>query len=267
LDSLFGLFAKPLGYLLAGIYSTVGNYGVTLIIFTVIVRLCLFPLYANQIKHQIKMTDVQPRMKEIQKKYAGDKEEMNKQMMALYKEENFNPMRGCLPMLIQMPILFGLFTLLRKPTVYLPTSQLDNMIFAVHENFFWIQDLAQPDLWILPIAAGITTFISFSMTQSQSTAAAGGATANQMAGMMKMMKYFFPVMIVWMGRTFPAGLAVYWFIGNLCTIVQFYALKAWRKKLEALKAAGKGGALFKSDAKKAEKKSRKPQNDDNGPRL
>jgi YidC/Oxa1 family membrane protein insertase len=229
--------------------------------------LCLFPLYANQIKHSIKMVDVQPKMKELQKKYANDKEELNKQMMALYKEENFNPMRGCLPMLIQMPILFGLFMLLRRPTVYLPKSQIENMIFAVHENFLWVQDLAQPDLWILPIACGITTFISFSMTQSQNPAMGAGGSANQMAGMMKMMKYFFPVMIVWMGRTFPAGLAVYWFIGNICTVVQSQALKVWRKKLEGMKAEGKGGPLFKNDAKKAAKKTNSPKNDTKGPRL
>ncbi|MDR2609901.1 MAG: YidC/Oxa1 family membrane protein insertase [Clostridiales Family XIII bacterium] len=265
MNSFFGLFAKPLGYLLAGIYSVIGDYGITLIIFTVIVKLCLFPLYANQIKNSMKMANVQPKMKEIQRKYANDKEELQKQTMALYKEENFNPMRGCLPMLIQMPILFGLFMLLRRPAVYLPESQIDNMIFAVHESFLWVQDLAQPDLWILPIACGITTFISFSMTQSQN--AMPGASGNQMAGMMKMMKYFFPVMIVWMGRTFPAGLAVYWFIGNLFTVGQTQALKVWRKKLEAMKAEGKGGALFKSDAKKAAKKANPPKNDTRGPRL
>jgi YidC/Oxa1 family membrane protein insertase len=265
LNTFFGFFAKPLGYLLAGIYSVIGDYGITLIIFTVIVRLCIFPLYANQVKHQIKMADVQPKMKEIQRKYANDRDEMNKQMQALYKEENFNPMRGCLPTLIQMPILFGLFMLLRRPTVYLPANQVDNMIFAVHESFLWIKDISQPDLWILPILAGITTFISSSLIQTQSSAT-GDNSANQMAGMMKMMKYFFPVMIVWMGRTFPAGLALYWFIGNICTIIQYQILRIWRKKLEALKASGKGGALFKSDEKK--KKSTKPNNNnDIGPRL
>lgn len=241
MNAIFGFVARPLGYLLAGIYSVVGNYGITLIIFTIIVRLCLFPLYANQIKNQMKMASVQPKMKALQAKYANDKEELNRKTMELYKEENFNPMRGCLPMLIQMPILFGLFVLLRNPTQYLPSGQISNMIFAVHEEFLWIGSLAQADLWVLPILAGITTYISFSLTQTQSSVPGDNATANQMAGMMKMMKYFFPVMIVYMGRTFPAGLALYWFIGNLCTIVQFWVLKAWRKKLEKLTADGKGG--------------------------
>ena len=242
MSTIFGFIAQPLGYLLAGIYSVVGNYGITLILFTLIVRLCLFPLYANQIKNQMKMADVQPKIKALQTKYANNKEELNRKMMELYKEESFNPMKGCLPMLIQMPILFGLFMLLRNPAQYLPDSQLDNMIFAVHESFLWIGSLGQADLWILPILAGITTYISFSMTQSQTPMTGGdNAMAGQMQGMMKMMKYFFPVMIVYMGRTFPAGLALYWFIGNLCTILQFHVLKMWRKKLEKMKAEGKGG--------------------------
>jgi YidC/Oxa1 family membrane protein insertase len=227
----FGFVAKPLGYLLTGIYDIVGNYGITLIIFTVIVRLCLFPLYANQIKHQMRMSEVQPKIQEIQRKYAGNREEMGRKMAELQKEENYNPARGCLPMLIQMPILIGLFTLLRDPISYLAKGHAD-MILAVHEKFFWIQDLSQTDLWALPILAGVATFFSFSLTQAQN---APGQAANQMAGMMKMMKYFFPVMIVWMGRSFPAGLTLYWFIGNICSIIQNQILRVWRKKLEQKK--------------------------------
>ena len=237
MSTIIGFIAKPLGMLLSGIYGVIGNYGITLIIFTVIVRLCLFPLYANQIKHTAKMGNVQPKMQEIQKKYAHDKEEMNKRMMELYQQENFNPMRGCLPMLIQFPIIIGLFSLLRTPMQYLENSP--DMIMAVHEGFLWINDLSHPDLWILPIVAGITTFISFSVTQAQNTST---QMNNQMSGMMKMMRYFFPIMIVWMGRTFPAGLALYWVIGNLFTILQSQILNRMRKK------------WMKSDNKKASKK-------------
>lgn len=225
MSTLIGFIAKPLGMLLSGIYGVIGNYGITLIIFTIIVRLCLFPLYANQIKHTAKMGNVQPKMQEIQKKYANDKEEMNKKMMELYQEENFNPMRGCLPMLIQFPIIIGLFSLLRNPMQYMENSP--EMIMAVHEKFLWIHDLAQPDLWILPIMAGITTFISFTMSQAQNPT---NQMNNQMSGMMKMMKYFFPVMIVWMGRSFPAGLTLYWFTGNLFTVAQTKILGKMKKK-------------------------------------
>ncbi|MDR1954182.1 MAG: YidC/Oxa1 family membrane protein insertase [Clostridiales Family XIII bacterium] len=248
---IFGLIAKPLGYLLTGIYSVVGNYGITLIIFTVIVRLCLFPLYVHQTKSSLRMAEVQPKIQALQKKYANDKEELNRRMMEFYKEEGVNPMKGCLPMLIQMPIMLGLFTLLRDPMSYLPEGHA-NMILAVHEQFFWISDLSQPDLWALPIMAGITTFLSFSATQAQNSMGAQ-ANANQMAGMMKMMKYFFPVMIVWMGRSFPAGLTLYWFIGNICSIIQFQTLKLWKKRLERMKAEGKDVPLSGKGKGKKEK--------------
>jgi YidC/Oxa1 family membrane protein insertase len=198
------------------------------------------------------MAGVQPKIQALQKKYANDKEELNRRMMEFYKEEGVNPMKGCLPMLIQMPILFGLFTLLRDPMSYLPEGHA-NMILAVHEQFFWISDLSQADLWALPIMAGITTFLSFSATQAQNSMGAQ-ANANQMAGMMKMMKYFFPVMIVWMGRSFPAGLTLYWFIGNICSIIQFQALKLWKKRLERMKAEGKDVPLFRKGKGKKEKK-------------
>jgi YidC/Oxa1 family membrane protein insertase len=244
--SFLGFIAKPLGVLLTHIYQFVGNYGLTLIFFTIIVRVCLFPLYANQTKHQMAMSEVQPKIKAIQKKYANDKARLQMEMQKLYKEENFNPAKGCLPMLIQMPIIMGLFALLRNPTMYL-SGKIDYMIMAVHQNFFWIPDLSQPDLWALPILAAITTFITFSMTQQQ-TGQVDGAAA-QMGGMMKMMKYIFPIMILWMGRSFPAGLTLYWFIGNLCTVGQYYILQKWKKRLLRLKAEGKGDFRKKKPAK------------------
>lgn len=222
MNAIIGFVAAPLGVLLSFLYGFIENYGITLIIFTIIVKACLFPLYADQIKHSTRMADVQPKMKALQNKYANDKETLNIKMMELYKEEKFNPMRGCLPMLIQMPIIFGLFALLRNPTVFIKSNE---MLMAVHEAFLWVPDLSQPDPWILPILAGITTFISFNQTQKQNQMG-----DNPMAPMMNMMKYFFPVMIVWMGRSFPAGLTVYWFVGTVIQIIQTSQLNRWKKK-------------------------------------
>jgi YidC/Oxa1 family membrane protein insertase len=236
INTIFSFIAQPLSYLLTGIYNFANDYGIAIILFTLIVRGCLFPLYATQIKSQMKMSTVQPKIKEIQKKYANDKEEMNRRMMALYKEENFNPASGCLPLLIQFPILLGLYTLLRNPLNFIPGDAV-TMILAVHDKFLWISDLSQPDPWILPLMAGVTTFLSFTITQGQTPETAG---MGQMQGMMKMMKYFFPVMIVWMGHTFPAGLTLYWFIGNLFTIGQFQILTRWRKRLKKMMDEGKG---------------------------
>lgn len=224
--TILGVIAKPLGWLLSFLYGFIDNYGITIIVFTIIVKLCLYPLYIKQTKSTARMSEIQPKMAALQRKYANDKETLNIKMAELYKEEKFNPMGGCLPMLIQMPIIMGLFALLRNPMAYMNN---DSMLFAVHEKFLWIMDLSQPDKWILPILAGIATFIAFSLNQQQSDDA--GAAA-QMNGMMKMMKYIFPIMIVWMGRSFPSGLAVYWALGQVMQIFFNLHLKSVRKKMK-----------------------------------
>jgi YidC/Oxa1 family membrane protein insertase len=180
------------------------------------------------------MAEVQPKMKALQNQYANDRETLNMKMQELYREEKFNPMMGCLPMILQLPIIYGLFALLRNPTYYLADTE---MWIASHESFFWISDLSQPDQWILPLLAGAATFVSTMMMQQQSPA---GDAANQMAPMMKMMKYCFPIMVVWMGRSFPAGLAIYWFMGSLVQIIQTHILNIWRKRLIEKNKAAKG---------------------------
>lgn len=180
------------------IYGFVGNYGIAIIVFTVIVKCCMYPLYSKQIKSTARMADVQPKVIALQNKYKDDKETLNAKLMELYEQENYNPMSGCLPMIIQMPIIFGLFALLRNPILYMGSST--ELLLAVHDSFLWIKDLSQPDLWVLPLAAGFSTFISFSQTQMQQ---AGTEAGN--APSMKIMKYIFPVMIVlWEDRFLPA---------------------------------------------------------------
>ena len=210
-----GIIAKPIGYLLALIYKLVGNYGISLIILTVIVKLVLYPLYAKQIKSTANMSDMSEKSKEIQKRYANDKEKMNEEMQKLYAESGFNPMSGCLPMLIQFPIIMGLFALLRNPMKYMPDDP--TLMFANHESFLWIKDLAQPDLWILPIAAGLATFFAFSMNSAM-TMQQPGANPGQQKAMNAIMKYFFPLSILWLARSYPAGLAIYWAGGQFMQI-------------------------------------------------
>lgn len=222
-----GFIAVPLGYLLTFIYKLVGNYGISLIILTVLVKLLLYPLYFKQIKSTASMSSIQPKIKAIQEKYKNDKEKMNEEMAKITKDENFNPMGGCLPMLIQLPIIWGLFTLLRNPIKYIAD---ENMIFAVHQSFLWIKDLGQPDLWILPIAAAVSTYISFAMTQQLTG-------QNEMMGgqgksMNMMMKYFFPLSILWLARAYPAGLAIYWAGGQFIQIFFNIRMNKFRAKLK-----------------------------------
>ena len=222
-----GIIAVPLGYLLTFIYNLVGNYGISLIILTVLVKLILYPLYFKQIKSSASMSSIQPKIKAIQEKYKNDKEKMNEEMAKITKDENFNPMGGCLPMLIQLPIIWGLFTLLRNPIKYIAD---ENMIFAVHQSFLWIKDLGQPDLWILPIAAAVSTYISFAMTQQLTG-------QNEMMGgqgksMNMIMKYFFPLSILWLARAYPAGLAIYWAGGQFIQIFFNIRMNKFRAKLK-----------------------------------
>ena len=216
------LVAIPLGYILNGIYGIIGNYGLTIIVFTVIIRLIILPLYAAQLRSNEQMMVIQPKMKEIQKKYAGNPETMNQKMQELYSEHKINPAMGCLPLLIQLPIIWGLFALLRSPAEYISN---DSMILAAHESFFWIGDLSQPDLWLFPVIAGVATFISMKITTSSSINANASANAS-----MKAMQYFMPVMIVWMGRTLPAGLCLYWIMSYIFQIFQTKITQALKKR-------------------------------------
>ena len=211
-----GIIATPIGYLLMWIYRLVGNYGISLIILTFIVKLVLYPLYAKQIKSSADMAEMSEKTQEIQRRYANDREKQNEEMQKLYAEVGFNPMSGCLPMVIQFPIIMGLFALLRNPMKYMPAGS--EMIFANHESFLWIKDLAQPDPWILPIAAGVATYFAFALNSAMSNMAQPGASAGQNKAMNAIMKYFFPLSILWLARSYPAGLAIYWAGGQFMQI-------------------------------------------------
>lgn len=235
MNAIMNVLAKPIGYVLSFLYGLIGNYGIAIIILTLAVKFILYPLYMKQMSSTARMSAIQPKMKAIQDKYANDKDMQNQKLAELYKEEKFNPMGGCLPMLIQMPIIFGLFALLRNPLYYMGANE--RMMFAVHQSFLWMPDLSQPDKWLLPILAGIATFISFSMQQQQQPDT-GGGQMQSMNGMMKMMKYVFPIMIVMMGRSFPAGLTIYWSMSQVIQIFFNMRMNKMREKIMA-ESAGK----------------------------
>lgn len=226
-----------MGWLLGLLYGFIQDYGITIILFTIIIKVCIYPLYIKQTKSMAKMQEVQPKMQALQRKYANDQETLNIKMAELYKEEKFNPMGGCLPMLIQMPIIMGLFALLRNPMQYISDG---NMIFAFHESFLWIEDLSQPDPWILPIIAGVGTFASFTMNRALNEG------NQQTEGMMRMMQFIFPIMILWMARAFPSGLALYWAVSQIIQIFFNIHLSSVRKKMKR-----------ESEIKKAKKKMKK----------
>ncbi len=219
MEFIISPFAKAIGVVLSFLYSFINNYGWSIVILTFLVRMLLLPLYAKQISYQNKMSELQVKVKEIQTQYARDREKMNEKLNDLYTAEGVNSSMGCLPLVAQFPIIIGLFTLLRNPLKYMTNVM---MIAAVHEAFFWIPDLSQPDPWILPLLAGLTTYLTTALSTKNADAAMGGS--------MIAMKFMMPVMIFVFGRSFPAGLALYWAVGNVFTIFQTIVLNRMREK-------------------------------------
>ena len=238
-----GFLATPLGYLLTLLYDLIGNYGLALIVLTTVIKLALYPVYSKSIKSTMKMSELQPKMQELQQKYGKDQALYNEKVSQLYKEEGASMYGGCLPMVVQMVVIMGLFALLRNPMAYI---QSDEMLFAIHESFLWIPDLAQPDKWILPIAAAAATFISSLL--SSATNAATSQNAAQAKMMTNMMKYFFPIMILWMARSYPAGLAIYWFGSQLIQIFYNLRFAQWKKKYKKQQAQQAHAAKKKARA-------------------
>ncbi|WP_099189738.1 YidC/Oxa1 family membrane protein insertase [Tepidibacter mesophilus] len=212
------LFPNSLGTLLKIVFNIVGDYGWSIVIFTILVKGALLPLTLSQTKSMKAMQDIQPKIKEIQEKYKDDQQKMNEKVMGLYKEHKVNPVAGCLPLLVQMPILIGLFSALRDPAKYVFGSQA--AYNAIDTSFLWLPNLSNPDVimvggfglpWILPIIAALTTYISSAMM----TPKGGKKDSTQ-----TMMLYFFPLMILWWGKSFPGGLTLYWVVSNIFQIIQ-----------------------------------------------
>lgn len=200
-----GLFDWAVGILQSlltffyGITSSMGmaNYGIAIILLTIVLKLLLYPLTVKQVKGMKAMQELQPKMKELQEKYKDNPEKLNKEMTILYKESGVNPLSGCLPLLVQMPLLMGIFYAIRDyQYVDLP-------------SFLWMPNLADKDpLYILPILSAATTYIQQKQTSTD---------ANQQA---KMMMNFMPLVIGYISISFPAGLVLYWVVSNIFQIAQ-----------------------------------------------
>jgi YidC/Oxa1 family membrane protein insertase len=207
---LIEAIAVPFGYLLRYIYNFVNNYGLSIVIFTFVVKLLMLPLTLKQTKSMKEMQELNPKLKELQKKYAKDKQKLNEKTMELYKQHNVNPASGCLPLLIQLPIIIALFNVLRQPEKYVFTPEVYD---AVGKSFLWLKDLSVPDsLYILPVLAAVTTYLQ---TKMVSTGNAANPSQNTMNIVM-------PLMIGYFSLNFPSGLTMYWVLNNIFQIIQQY---------------------------------------------
>ncbi len=196
--------------------ETISYYAIAVIITTIIFKLFLLPMNLSQTKSTQKMSEIQPLMQEIQTKYKNDPQTQQRKLQQLYKDHNYKPTGGCLLLLIQMPIIIAFFAVFREPATYAFTDS--GLYEAMNKSFLWIPDLGNPDPYVigLPFLAAFTTFL-------QSAIMAGpqkGNSNNKGQSMQKNMMYFLPIMIFFAARGFPGGLALYWVVGNLFSIVQ-----------------------------------------------
>lgn len=177
-----------------------GNYGLSIILLTVVARFLLWPLTQSQIVSSKKMQELQPQIEKIRQRFKGDQARLNQEMVKLWKENKVNPAAGCLPVLVQLPFLWGLYRALLEFTAFKGAP------------FLWITSLAAPDPYILPVLAGVTTFLQTWMITPRGQGV-------QQPGQ-QMFLWTMPILVVVITRTLPAGVALYWVISNLFSIGQ-----------------------------------------------
>ncbi|ADD66842.1 membrane protein insertase, YidC/Oxa1 family [Denitrovibrio acetiphilus DSM 12809] len=198
---IFSFIAIPMLKFLKIIYSYVHNYGVAIILLTLVIKILTFPLTQKSMVSMKKMSSLQPKMLEIKEKFKGDKEKTNAATMELYKNEGVNPLGGCLPMVLQIPIFFALYKTL------LLAIELQGAPFML-----WITDLSLKDpYYISPILMGASMFLQQKMTPS---------TAQD--PLQQKIFTFMPLIFTFLFLTFPAGLVVYWLTNNVLSIAQQY---------------------------------------------
>ena len=212
----FTFISKPLFLLLSYLHGVFGNWGWAIVVMTIIIRLVLYPLTYKGMVSMNKLKELAPKIKELQKKYGDDKQKLNAHMMELYKKHGANPMGGCLPILLQIPVFFAIYRVLQN------AIELKGAAWIL-----WVHDLAVMDpFYILPIAMGITMFIHQKITPTSFT-----------DPMQEKIMKFLPLIFTFFFVTFPAGLTLYWFTNNLASIIQqFYVNKIFAKKHEEEKA-------------------------------
>jgi YidC/Oxa1 family membrane protein insertase len=216
---MFDFMAKPFLWIMNQIYKFIPNYGIAIIILTLLTKIILWPLGNKSYKSMNDMKRMQPLMAEIREKYKDDKKKMNEETMALYRTYKINPMGGCLPMLVQLPVFLALYRMLYQA------------IELRHAPFFgWINDLSAPDrlfhfgfsipfmqppygIPVLTVVMGVTMFLQQKMSPPP-----GDPTQ---AKMMMFMPLIFTVIFI----NFPAGLVLYWLTNNIFSIAQQYYIQ------------------------------------------
>ena len=254
--------AGPIGFIVKIIYNflsvadneVISAYAMAIIVSSLILKFILLPLTRKQTQSMKAMQELNPEIAKLKAKYKNDSETLNKKTMELYKEYNVNPMGGCLPLLVQFPIMIGFFYVLRDPVQYIFGDQAT--FDAINKSFFWIQDLGfeakavlsngtmnginlgfeipfiGSALPVLALLAGITTYFSSKMTTSQTP----GGGSDQQRATQNTMTIMMPFMIFFFALSFPAGLTLYWAISNGFQMAQQYITMHNGKKVLEVKS-------------------------------
>jgi YidC/Oxa1 family membrane protein insertase len=244
------LLVHPIMNLTLFAYSIVRDFGLAIILVTILIRLTLYPLYVTQIRSQRAMQEVAPAMEELKKKYGKDRQRFSQEQMKLYKERGVNPAAGCLPLVLQMPLLIALYNSLLQlgcglgpPPGNLCPGLTHDMVESFRYTFIpnpipldgaldttahwlpWIsRGLQHPDpFFILPVVAGLVQLIASVMAMPAKQVRSDDPSQR----MTQSMAYTFPLITVVIGAQFPAGLTVYWIATTLFQIVQQYFVSGW----------------------------------------
>ena len=246
---MLDVLASPVGHLLAFIHSALSTFLIpasgpawafSIVLLTVVVRLLLFPLFVKQIKSQRRMQELSPKIKELQKLHKGDRETLNTEMMKLYKENNANPISGCLPLLLQLPVFFALFTVIREfktgadARYGLTAQELSEgaaaKVFgapisaAFNTSPDVLADLDANQLVVRVVAAIMVVLMGLSTFYTQrQMIARSGTTDPQQLMVQKLLLYVLPLSFAVSGAIFPIGVLLYWLTTNLWSMGQ----QAW----------------------------------------
>ncbi|NLY14304.1 MAG: membrane protein insertase YidC [Gammaproteobacteria bacterium] len=206
--------AQPIFWLLSVIHSILGNWGWSIIVLTILIKLAFFPLSAASYKSMARMRAVAPKMAELKERYADDRQKLSQGMMELYKKEKINPLGGCLPILVQMPVFLSLYWVL-----------LESVEMRQAPWMFWLTDLSSKDpYFILPIIMGLSMFVQQQLNPTPPDP--------MQAKVMKLLPIIFTFFFLW----FPAGLVLYWVVNNLLSIgQQWYITRKIEKSMGAVK--------------------------------
>jgi len=220
-------FALAIGFLLSYVYDFVVSYGLSIVILTIIINIIIFPLTLRQTKSTKRMQDAQPELKRLQKQYKDDKEELNKKIAEYYKEKGINPLGCVVPLLVQMPVWFALFRVLREPLLFIPKEAfLYSQLGDRSSVLFFNMDLQIPASaigeWIdrAPYIILILLVVGTALIQQNQLTKKQGKSNNPQQQQMQMVGKVMPLFFGFISWTLPSGLVVYFLTGNIFRIGQ-----------------------------------------------